>query len=123
VVAAASGLVVGIAMVGMVALGTVGCDAVRGTPSCGGPGLLILIATVALAVLGGCFLLRFGQVRDSGTVSFLAVMCVASVVLLFLIDLTYSPWIWLILPVISAAAFPVAAYVVGRSRGIGGRSG
>ena len=104
-------------MVGMVGLGTVGCDAVRGTPSCGGPGLLILVATVALAVLTGRFLLRFGHVRDAGIVSFLAVSSVAIVVLLFFIDLTYSPWIWFVLPVLAAAAFPAAAYAVARAGG------
>lgn len=120
VVAAATGLLVGVATVGMVGLGEVGCNALRGTPSCGGPGLLMLVATVVLAVVAGRFLLAFGEVPDAATVSFLAVALVLIVVLLFFVDLTFSPWIWLVLPVLGAVSFPVAAYVVARAGGTGG---
>jgi len=117
VVAAATGLLVGVGLVGFVVLGFLGCDALRGTPSCGGPGLLMLIAAVVLAVLGGRFLLAYGDVPDAGVVSFLAVTVVAIVVLAFLVDLAFSPWMWLVLPLLSGAVFPTAAYVVARSGG------
>ena len=120
VVAAATGLLVGLAMVGLVALGFLACDALRGTPSCGGPGLLMLIAAVVGAVLAGRFLLAYGDVPDPGIVSFLAVTTLAVVVLAFLIDLAFSPWMWLVLPLLAGAAFPAAAYVVARSGGAGG---
>ena len=117
VVAAATGLLVGLGMVGLVVLGFLGCDALRGTPSCGGPGLLMLIAAVIGAVLAGRFLLAYGDVPDPGTVSFLAVTTVAIVVLAFLINLAFSPWMWVLLPLLAGAAFPAAAYVVSRSGG------
>ncbi len=120
VVAAATGLLVGVATVALVGLGRIGCDALRGTPSCGGPGLLMLIATVVLAVVAGRFLLGFGEVPDPGTVSFLAVAFVLIVVLLFFVDLTFSPWIWLLLPLLAALAFPTAAYIVKRAGGTAG---
>jgi len=114
VVAATTGLLVGVATVGLVVLGGYGCDALRGTPSCGGPGLLMLGGIVAAAVAGGGFLLRLGGVADPWVVSFLAVATQLVVVLLFFIDWTFSAWMWLLLPLLSGLSYPTMAYVVTR---------
>ena len=60
-----------------------GCEAVRGTSSCGGgPGFTLLVATFAVCVLLGSALLRTFLIPDPGSSSFLAVGLVAVVALL-----------------------------------------
>ncbi len=75
----------------------------------------MLIATGVLAVVAGRFLLAFGEVPDAAIDSFLAVAFAFIVVLAFFVGLTFSPWIWLVLPVLSTIAFPAAAYIVKRA--------
>lgn len=115
VAAAVTGLVVGMAG----ALGTygaiAGCKAVRGVGSCGGaPGFLILVAILALMVLFGMALLTALQVRDPGSTSFLAVGVVTVVVMLVLLDVVFSPWMFVVVPLLSAAAFLLAHWVTTR---------
>jgi len=45
-------------------------------------------------------------------VSFLGVALVMIVVMLFLIDETFSVWMWLVMPVLTAATFVSSAWLV-----------
>ncbi|MFT4289059.1 hypothetical protein [Nocardioides sp.] len=63
-----------------------GCESLRGTSSCGGPGFPLLLAIVVVAWLAGAALLRLGGVQASGSISFLAVALVSVLTVLFLLD-------------------------------------
>lgn len=87
------------------------CEAVRGTSSCGGPGFFLLAAIlVVLVVLGGWFLRLWG-IGDPMSTSFLAVGLLAVVALLFLVDVIFSPWMLLVVPLVSVATFALSHWV------------
>lgn len=91
-----------------------GCDAVRGTKSCGGPGLLLLLVIVVLMVIVGALLLKMFKVSEPRGTSFLAVGLTAVVVLVTLMEELFSTWMFVAVPLISAAAFLVAQWVTTR---------
>ena len=110
--AAVTGLTVGVALVVLTWLSLRGCEAVRGTSSCGGgPGFLLLVATFAISVLLGSALLKAFLVPDPGSSSFLAVGMVAVIALLFLIDVLDS-WVMLIVvPLLGIGAYLASVWV------------
>lgn len=115
VAAALTGLVVGAAG-GAATYGAMeGCEAVRGVSTCGGaPGFFILVAILALMVLLGSVLLKAFRVSDPGSTSFLAVGVVAVVAMLVLLDVIFSPAMFVVIPVLSALAFLLAHWVTTR---------
>jgi hypothetical protein len=92
-------------------LGLRGCEVVTGTSSCGGPGLLVLVVILAVMVLAGTVVLRALRVPDPGSVSFLGVGIMTVIALLFLIDYLYDPWMFLVVPLVTALSFAVARWV------------
>lgn len=115
VAAALTGLVVAVAGGAATYGGLAACEAARGVSSCGGgPGFLVLVAILALMILLGTALLRAFGVRDPGSTSFLAVGIVAVVVMLVLLDVVLSPWMFVVIPALTAAAFLVAHWVTTR---------
>jgi hypothetical protein len=118
VAATASGLLVGSLSAGLVWLGMAGCDEWRDSPSCGGGlGVGMLAAAVAISWLVGRLLLGFAEVPDALMVSFLGLAMAMIVVMLFLIDETFSIWMWLVMPLLTAATFAGSAWLV---RALGG---
>jgi hypothetical protein len=114
VAAAITGVLVGLSGAGLTYASLRGCEAVRGTSSCGGPGLLLLVAILVLMVLLGGLLLTLLKVSDPRSTSFLAVGVTAVVVLVTLMEELFSPWMFLVVPVISAASFALAHWVTTR---------
>jgi hypothetical protein len=111
VAAALTGVAIGLLLVGMTAGALKGCESVRGTSTCGGWGVpLLLIILVALIVLGG-LILRLFHVPDPVTTSFLAVGMVAVIALLALLDVLLSPWMLVVIPAISLAMYLLAYWV------------
>jgi hypothetical protein len=111
--AAATGLLVGSASAGLVRLGMAGCDVWRDSPSCGGGlGVGLLTAVVVISWILGRLLLGFAEVPDALMVSFLGVTVAMIVVMLFLIDETFSVWMWLVMPLLTAATFVTSAWLV-----------
>lgn len=95
-----------------------GCEAVRGVSTCGGaPGFFILLAIVVLMILLGGMLLKAFKVSDPGSTSFLAVGVVTVVTMLALLDVIYSPAMFVVIPVLTAAAFLLAHWVTTRFEG------
>lgn len=95
-----------------------GCKAVRGVSTCGGaPGFFILLAIVVLMILLGGMLLKAFKVSDPGSTSFLAVGVVTVVTMLALLDVIYSPAMFVVIPVLTAAAFLLAHWVTTRFEG------
>lgn len=120
-VAAAAGLLVGFMSAALVWLGMAGCDVWRDSPSCGGGlGIGMLATVVLVSWIVGRLLLGFAGVTDTWMVSFLGVGLAMIVVLLFLVDETFSAWMWLVMPVLTAATFAGSVWLV---RAAGGTTG
>ncbi len=92
-------------------LGLRGCELVTGTGSCGGPGLLVLVVILVLMILAGAAALRALGVAEAGNVSFLGVGIMTAIALLFLINFLYNPWMFAVVPVLTAVSFAVARWI------------
>ncbi len=108
---AVTGLIVGALMVGLTAAVLRGCEAIRGTSTCGGPGLLLLVVILVVLVLVGQALLKAFQVADPGSTSFLAVGLIAVVALLFLIDVILDWQMIIVIPLVGVAAYLLSHWV------------
>ena len=113
--AGAASLVVG-AVVGAVGTGLTwaalqGCEALRGTDSCGGPGLLVLVAILALMVIAGAVLLKALRVTEPNATSFLGVGLMTVIVLVTLMESLFSAWMFLAVPVLTALSYLAAQWV------------
>lgn len=109
-----TGLVVGGAGTGLTYAGLQGCELLRGTDSCGGSGVFLLLAIVVLMVLGGTAVLKVLGIKDPGGISFLAVGTTCVVVLVALMENLFSPLMFVAVPLISAAAYTLAQWVTTR---------
>ena len=112
--AVAVGAVVGLLGCALTFLGLKMCELITGADSCGGPGLLVLIVIVVLMILAGAALLRMFTVEDATNLSFLGVGITVAFVLMFLLDYLYEPWMFLVMPVLTALAFLVARWITTR---------
>lgn len=100
-----TGAVVGLLAVGLNFAALAACDLIRGTTSCGGPGVLLLVAILILITYIGGWLLRGFHVQDAGSTAFLAVGLLTVVVMLFLVEALFSAWMVVVIPLLSVAAF------------------
>lgn len=87
------------------------CELVGGTDSCGGPGLLLLVAIVVLLTYVGGWLLRGLGVDDPGSTSFLAVALLVVMTMVFFLSWIYSWWMILVIPPVSMAMFALSWWV------------
>lgn len=95
-----------------------GCEAVRGVSTCGGaPGFFVLVAIVVAMVLLGGALLRALRVHAAGSTSFLAVGVVVVVVMLTLLDVILSAWMFAVVPALAALGYLLAHWVTTRFDG------
>ncbi len=108
VAALVTGLVVGASGAGLTWVSLRGCEAVKGTESCGGPGLLLLVVIVVLMVLLGGLLLALLRVPEPRSTSFLGVGVLVVVVLVTLIQQLFSGWMFLVVPLLGAASYVLA---------------
>ncbi len=106
-----TGVLVGALTVGLTWAGMQGCEALRGTSTCGEPGYLLVGAILVLMVLTGSWLLRAWRVADPGSTSFLAVGLTAVTAMLFLINQLEEWWMIIAIPVISALTFALSHWV------------
>ena len=107
-----TGVVVGALALLLAWLAGVGCEAVRGTSSCGGgPGLLILLVVLAALAWEGAFVLRALGVPHAGSTSLLAVGILAVLVLVFLLGSLDEVWALIAVPMASAVAFAASWWV------------
>ena len=107
----ATGLLVGLVVVGLTWVSLRTCEAVQGTTSCGTAGYPMLGLVLVLAVLAGGTLLRLAQVPDPVSTSLLAVGCAAVIALVFLIDHLDRPAMVVVIPVICTATFAGAHWL------------
>lgn len=111
VAASATGAAVGLTGTLLTYVAMTGCEAIRGTSSCGGPGFFLLVAILALMILLGTVILAAWKVSDPGSTSFLAVALVTVIALVALLDVIFSVWMFLLVPIIGAAAFALSHWV------------
>jgi len=90
------------------------CELVRGTDSCGGPGLLLLVATLVILTYVGGWLLRGLGIDDPGSTSFLAVGLLAVLAMLFFLDVIYTWWMVIVIPLVSMATYALSWWVTTR---------
>jgi len=106
------GLLVGLLGAALTFAALRGCDAVRGTESCGGgPGLLLLVAVLAVMVLAGALGLALLAVAEPRSTSFLAVGVLCVVALVTLMEQLFSPWMFLVVPLLTGLCFLLAHWV------------
>ena len=111
VAAAVVGAVVGLLGCIVTWVGLQGCEVVTGAQTCGGPGLLILVAIVVGQILVGAALLKMVGVPEAGNLSFLGVGIMVVITLMVLIDYLYEGWMFAAIPVVTALSFLVARWV------------
>jgi hypothetical protein len=107
-VALLTGALVGLAMVGLTAASLRGCAALRGTTSCGLPGIAVLLVITLLAVGLGALLLRLLGVDTSGSTSFLGVGLLVVLILLALLPVLEHWWVVIVVPALAMLTFLVA---------------
>ncbi len=90
------------------------CELVRGTDSCGGPGLLLLVATLVILTYVGGWLLRAFGIDDPGSTSFLAVGLLAVMAMLFFLDVIYNWWMVIVIPIVAMATYALSWWVTTR---------
>lgn len=109
---AMAGLMTGVVLLCFMWLGFRGCEALRGTESCGpGPGLMALVVVFALTVVVGGLLLAMLKVPDPGMTSFLAVGLASLIATLLLSSLFDSAAILVVLPLLCAATFALSTWI------------
>lgn len=111
VAAPITGLLVGLAGVALTFITQRGCEAVKGTGSCGGVGLFLLIAILALMVLLGAALLKAWSISDPTNSSFLAVGLVAVLAMLFFLPYIDRWFMVIVIPVLSALTYLLSWWV------------
>ncbi len=114
VAVALTGLVVGLAGTALTFGGLEGCRVVRGTSSCGGSGLLLLVAIVAVMALIGAALLGTLGVPEARSTSALGVGIICVVAMVALLDVVFSGAMFLAVPVLGAVAYLLAHWVTTR---------
>ena len=115
VAAILTGTLTGVTAVALAFGAARGCDSVRGTESCGGGiGLLAIVAILAIEVVIGANLLKAWQIADPYSTSFLGVGLVATLAMLIFLDDLSSPWMFLVIPLMTAAAFALSWWVTVR---------
>ena len=112
---AITGVLVGLLGAGLTFGSLRGCDAVRGTSSCGGgPGLLLLVVIFVVMVLAGGAVLAALRLSEARGTSFLAVGLLTVVVMVVLMNAVFSAWMFVAVPAVSAASYVLAGWVTTR---------
>ena len=108
--AAITGALAGLVTVGLVWLALRGCSGLRGTASCGDPGILVLLAIFVAMVFAARAVLVGLRVADAGSTALLGMALLAVVALLFVDDLE-SALGAAVLAVVGALAFALSQWV------------
>ncbi len=111
VAAGLAGLLCGLVATGLVWGGERSCDAVRGRPSCGGYGLLMLGGIIVICFALGIFVLKAFEVDDPGVTTFFGITLPLLAVLGLLLDYVFDTWMAFGLPVLVAGCFVASAYL------------
>lgn len=114
VAAVLTGLAVGLLGTALTYVSLRGCEMLKGTESCGAPGLGVLVVIIIAMMLGGAVVLKLLGIPDSRGTSFLAVGLMCVVVLVTLMENLFSVWMFVAIPLICAVSYVVAHWVTTR---------
>jgi hypothetical protein len=103
-----TGLLAGLALVGLTAGALHACSSMHGTSSCGKPGILLLLAITAIVILLGSLLLRLLGVAAAGSTSFLGVGIAVVVILLALASVLDQSWVVIVVPTLTMLTYLAA---------------
>jgi hypothetical protein len=106
-----TGIFIGLLAFGATYLSLQGCEAIKGTSSCGGPGFFLLVAIMVLMVVIGSFIMKAFRVPDPTSTAFLAVGLLAVIVLLFFVDVIFNWWMIIVIPLVGAGTFALSHWV------------
>lgn len=99
----------------MLVLATAGaqrlCSAVRGTSTCGGSGVFLLLAILGLGAILGARLLRSSGTDAPLSTSVLAIAMIGVFALVFLVDQLFEWWMVLVIPLVAVGAFLLSRWV------------
>jgi len=105
------GVVVGLVIVGLGSASLHACTSMRGTSSCGNPGLLLLLAIAVVAVVLGSQLLRLAGIAPHASTSLLAVGLLVVVVMLALLPLVDDRRALIVVPLVSLVSYLASWYL------------
>lgn len=88
-----------------------GCDAVRGVGTCGGFGVIALVAILGIDVVIATSLLRLCRVLDPATTAMLGVGLVAVLAMLFFLDQTQSSAMVYVIPILMSVTFAFSWWI------------
>jgi hypothetical protein len=108
IAAALTGAVVGLVLVGLTAGSQHLCSTMRGTSSCGTPGLLLLLVIAVAAGLVGSMLLWLAGVSAHDSTSVLALALLVVLVLLTLLSVLDEWWVVIAVPLLSMVTYVAA---------------
>jgi hypothetical protein len=111
VAAAVTGALVGLTLVGLTWVGLHACTSLRGTSSCGTPGVLVLLAITVVSVVLGSLLLWLAGVTAHASTSLLGVALLVVLVLLALLPVLDEWWVVVVVPAVSVATFTGASWL------------
>jgi hypothetical protein len=111
VAAIITGLLVGLAGTALTYVSLRGCEMLKGTESCGAPGLGLLVVILVLMMLGGALLLRLLGVSEPRGTSFLAIGLMCVIVLVTLMEDLFSVWMFVAVPLICAVTYALGHWV------------
>lgn len=103
-----TGAVVGLVLVGLTVAALHLCSVMRGTSSCGKPGIVLLLAITAVAIVLGSLLLRMTGVAAHGSTSFLGVGLLDVLILLAFLPILDESWVVIAVPVLAMVTFLAA---------------
>jgi hypothetical protein len=122
-VAPLTGAIAGLALVGLTSAGLHLCSAMRGTSSCGKPGIVLLLVITVAVILLGSLLLRLADVDTHGSTSFLGVGLLGVLLMLALTPALHAWWIVMAVPLLAMATFLAAWWLTTTYSEPGGRRG
>ncbi len=112
IAAAITGALIGLLGGALTYLALLGCDAIRGTRTCGGgPGFFAILAILAVMVVAGALVLTLWRLPEPRATSVLGVGVLFVLMLLVLQDQLLSPWMFLVVPVVTALGFLLGHWV------------
>jgi hypothetical protein len=108
IAAIVTGAVVGLVLVGLTAASLHLCSVLRGTSSCGKPGVLLLLLITVVVIVLGSLLLRLTGVAPTASTSVLGIALLDVLILIALLPVLDEWWVVITVPVVAMVCYLAA---------------